>query len=114
MTHLPSHLVLVVVICVLVDFVKLLVELLGRAEDRRFRSDPSGVTAVIACRNGADVLPGTVAELAAQVPPSRIIVVDDGSSDGTGEKARELGCRVYRFEKSKGKASAVNYAVFRV
>ena len=31
-----------------------------------FTSDPSQVTAVIACRNGADVLPGTIAELRAR------------------------------------------------
>lgn len=107
-------LVWVVAFCTAVDFVKLLVELLGRAEDRRFRSDPALVTAVIASKNGAELLPATIAELGSQIPPERIIVVDDGSSDGTAEVARALGCRVYRFERSKGKASAINYAVFRV
>src|SRR5207244_1204006 len=37
MANLPNHLVFVVVFCALVDFVKLLIELLGRAEDRRFQ-----------------------------------------------------------------------------
>jgi cellulose synthase/poly-beta-1,6-N-acetylglucosamine synthase-like glycosyltransferase len=110
---LPA-LVWLVLFCAAVDFVKLLVELLGRAEDRRFRSDTSQVTVVIASRNGAELLPSTLAELAPQVPPERVIVVDDGSTDRTSEVARGLGCRVYRFERSKGKASAVNYAVFRV
>ena len=50
MTQLPSHLLWVAAFCALVDFVKLLVELLGRAEDRRFRSDPTLVTAVIPSR----------------------------------------------------------------
>ena len=114
MTNLPSHLVFVVLFCALVDFAKLLIELLGRADDRRFRSEPTGVTAVIPSRNGALVMPATIAELASQVPPERIIVVDDGSTDDTSVVARELGCQVFRFERGKGKASAINFAVHRV
>ncbi len=107
-------LVWVIAFCTAVDFVKLLVELLGRAEDRRFKSDPAEVTAVIASKNGAEMLPATIEELSVQVPPERVIVVDDGSSDDTAKVARALGCRVYRFQRSKGKASAINFAVFRV
>lgn len=114
MTPLPSHLLWVVLFCAAVDFVKLLVELLGRADDRRFRSDTSMVTAVIPSRNGAKRLPATIEELVKLMPPERIIVVNDGSTDDTAEVARGLGCRVYSFTRSKGKASAVNFAVFRV
>lgn len=106
--------VFAVLFCALVDFVKLVIELLGREEARTFRSDPSLVTAVIACRNGARELPGTIGELSAALPPERILVVDDASTDDTSEVARRLGCEVHRFEKSKGKAAAVNYAVHRV
>ena len=108
------NLVFVVLFCVLVDFVKLVIELLGRNEERLFTSEPSQVTAVIPSRNGAGVLPGTVGELAKQVDPSRILVVDDASKDRTSEVAKALGCDVLRFEKRKGKAAAVNYAVHRV
>ncbi|HEV2104521.1 MAG TPA: glycosyltransferase [Candidatus Eisenbacteria bacterium] len=109
-----DRLVFAVLFCALVDFVKLLVELLGRNEDRRFRSDPAQVSAIIACRNGAAVLPGTVADLSRFVPTSRILVVDDASTDATGEVARALGCEVHRFAVRKGKAAAINYAVHRV
>ena len=107
-------LIWVIAFCTAVDFVKLLVELLGRADDRRFQSDSSDVTAVIPSRNGAELLPSTVEALRPQIPPERIIVVDDGSTDDTARVARALGCRVYQFEVSKGKASAINFAVFRV
>ncbi len=104
----------VALFCTLVDFVKLLVELLGRNEARRFASDPSCVTAVIASRNGARELPTTVSDLSRLIPPERILVVDDGSSDGTAEVATGLGCQVHRFARPKGKASAIHYAVHRV
>jgi cellulose synthase/poly-beta-1,6-N-acetylglucosamine synthase-like glycosyltransferase len=113
-TGWSGSLVFVVLVCALVDFAKMIVELLGRAEPRTFTQDTSLVSAVIACRNGAGVLPGTIAELSRLVPPGRIHVVDDGSTDDTSGVARALGCVVHRFERSKGKASAINYAIHRV
>jgi cellulose synthase/poly-beta-1,6-N-acetylglucosamine synthase-like glycosyltransferase len=106
--------VFLVMFCALVDFIKLLVELLGREQERRFACDPSTVTVVIPSRNGAERLPMTVAELRKSLPPERIMVVDDASTDGTSAVARDLGCTVHRFERGKGKAAAINYAVHRV
>jgi cellulose synthase/poly-beta-1,6-N-acetylglucosamine synthase-like glycosyltransferase len=106
--------VFAVLICVLVDFVKLVIELLGRSEERSFGSDPTLVTAVIASRDGAAHLPGTIAELKRLLPAERILVIDDGSADGTARVASEAGCTVHRFETGKGKAAAINYAVHRV
>jgi cellulose synthase/poly-beta-1,6-N-acetylglucosamine synthase-like glycosyltransferase len=106
--------VFLVLFCALVDFVKLLVELMGRSEERSFTSDHSTVTAVIPSRNGAERLPMTVGELCKHIPSERILVVDDGSTDRTSAVATELGCTVHRFEKGKGKAAAINFAVHRV
>jgi cellulose synthase/poly-beta-1,6-N-acetylglucosamine synthase-like glycosyltransferase len=114
LTGWTHSLVFVVFFCALVDFVKLLVELLGRDAERQFTSDPALVTGVIASRNGARQLPTTVHELRRLVPADRILVVDDASSDDTGAVATALGCRVHRFARRKGKAAAVNYAVHRV
>src|SRR5688572_18490408 len=109
-----NRLLFVVLFCILVDFVKLLVELLGRSDPRSFTSDPSRVTAIIPCRNGASILPSTVAELRQVLPAERILVIDDASSDATSSVASGLGCTVHRFEKRKGKAAAINFAIHRV
>jgi cellulose synthase/poly-beta-1,6-N-acetylglucosamine synthase-like glycosyltransferase len=114
LTAWTHDLVFVVLFCALVDFVKLLIELLGRSEARRFTSDPSLVSVVIPSRNGACRLPATIAELTRLVPAERIVVIDDGSTDQTSAVAAALGCQVHRFERGKGKAGAVNYAVHRV
>ncbi len=111
---LADRLVFTVLFCALVDFVKLLIELLGRVEDREFQSDPSLVTVVIACRNGAGVLASTIDDIRRIAPGAQVMVVDDGSTDGTAELARKLGCDVHRFERSKGKAAAVNFGIYRV
>lgn len=50
---------------------------------------------VIPARNEAHNLPNLLRSLISQSkPPDEIIVVDDGSTDGTGEIARQLGARV--------------------
>lgn len=61
--------------------------------------------AVIPCFNEA----ATIAQVVAEVQPflSRIIVVDDGSTDGTASRAAAAGAQVVRHPANEGKGAAV-------
>ena len=71
--------------------------LLGRAPAPRRRPGPlpTRTSVIIPARNEALSLPGLLASLAAQHDPDlEVIVVDDGSTDGTGDLARAAGAIV--------------------
>ncbi len=61
------------------------------APDRPEGARLGDVTAVIPARDEAETIAGAVRSLRAQGQGLRILVVDDGSTDGTGELAREAG-----------------------
>src|SRR5438067_2782767 len=63
-------------------------------------SSPARVAVVIPARNEADVIRQTVASLLAQSSNHflHIFVIDDGSSDGTGEVAREAARQLGKSE----------------
>ena len=42
---------------------------------------------------------------------SQVIVVDDGSEDGTGERAKRAGATVLRHDRNLGKGVAINTAL---
>src|SRR5262245_31872913 len=44
----------------------------------------------------------------------RIFVVDDGSTDGTGSRARDAGATVIRHEQNRGKGAAIRTGLSRV
>lgn len=69
------------------------------------------VTAVIPVYNEADCLAACLESLRTQeMPPAEILVVDDGSSDGSAEIAGRLGARVLR-QDHRGPGAARNLGV---
>lgn len=65
------------------------------------------VIAVIPARDAAATLGDVVRRLLHVLPSAQVIVVDDGSTDATGERAREAGAIVVRHEVNRGKGAAL-------
>lgn len=77
---------------------------------------PSGLTILVPAYNEAASIADTVRSLQAQtLLPDEIIVIDDFSTDGTGDIARALGVTVLRPPSNTGsKAGAQNFALDHV
>ena len=65
------------------------------------------VTAVIPARDECPTIAGVIRPLLAHAAIDEVIVVDDGSTDGTAELARSLGVTVIALPENGGKASAM-------
>ena len=63
--------------------------------------------AVIPARDAAGTVGDVVRSLRAKFPESEVVVVDDGSSDGTGARAEEAGAVVVKHEVNQGKGAAL-------
>lgn len=69
--------------------------------------DQTDVSVIVPAKNEKASIEHVVSQIARAVPGAEIIVVDDGSDDGTGELARDAGARVIRHPYSKGNGAAV-------
>jgi glycosyltransferase involved in cell wall biosynthesis len=65
------------------------------------------VAVVIPARNEADRIAATVRAAAGLPGVDIVIVVDDGSADGTGATAQDAGASVMRHARNRGKAAAM-------
>jgi GT2 family glycosyltransferase len=70
------------------------------------------VTAIVPVWNRIELLESLLEKLAAQSrPPEAVLVIDNGSSDGSAEEAERRGARVIRMGRNTGFASAVNRGI---
>ena len=76
-------------------------------------ADPAAVSIVIPAYNESDAIGEVIGVLRAAAPWREIIVVDDGSTDGTGERAAAAGATVVRHPYNMGNGAAVKNGVRR-
>ncbi|HGG58900.1 MAG TPA: glycosyltransferase family 2 protein, partial [Gammaproteobacteria bacterium] len=69
------------------------------------------VSIVIPAYNEAAAIGETVARIRALYPDYEVLVVDDGSTDGTAEAARAVGARVYSHPYNIGNGAAVKSGI---
>ena len=95
--------------------------ILGRRHARRSRRGPGGwgppytepVTVVVPAYNEREIIADTLKSLVASTHPVRIVLVDDGSTDGTADIAEALGhpeVTVLR-QPNAGKPAALNNGI---
>jgi hypothetical protein len=84
-----------------------------KAEPAKLQMPLAAVTAIIPAYNEAANIEATIRSIQSQTyHVTQVIVVDDCSTDGTGDIARELGATVLRPPRNTGsKAAAQSYAL---
>jgi glycosyltransferase involved in cell wall biosynthesis len=74
-------------------------------------AEPSSVTIVVPAFNEGGSIGAVVTALRAVAPWHEVLVIDDGSTDGTGDAAERAGARVVRHPYNKGNGAAVKTAI---
>src|SRR5918997_1146264 len=74
-------------------------------------AQPDSVTIVVPAFNEGASIGQVVSELRAVADWHEVLVVDDGSTDGTGRAAQDAGARVIRHPYNKGNGAAVKTAI---
>ena len=72
---------------------------------------PESVTIVVPAFNEGDSIGQVVTALGSAAPWHEILVVDDGSTDGTGKAAEDAGARVLRHPYNKGNGASVKTGI---
>jgi glycosyltransferase involved in cell wall biosynthesis len=70
-------------------------------------TDTIALSIIIPAKNEAKAIGDVVATARAEYPDAEIIVVDDGSDDGTGNIAEQAGATIVRHPESLGNGAAV-------
>lgn len=76
-------------------------------------ADPADVSIVIPAFNESAAIAEVIAVLRAAAPWREVIVVDDASTDGTGERAAAAGATVVRHPYNMGNGAAVKNGIRR-
>jgi glycosyltransferase involved in cell wall biosynthesis len=74
-------------------------------------ASPESVSIVVPAFNEGEGIGAVVTALRAAAPWHEVLVVDDGSLDGTGDAAARAGARVIRHPYNKGNGAAVKTAI---
>jgi glycosyltransferase involved in cell wall biosynthesis len=75
---------------------------------------PTGILCIVPAHDEEDRIAATVKHLYQMRPaPDRVVVVDDGSTDGTATAAAAAGATVLRSERNVGKGGAIEAALGR-
>ena len=72
---------------------------------------PSAVSVIVPAYNEAGAIAGLVGALRAAAPWHEVIVIDDGSRDGTAQRAAAAGATVVRHPYNKGNGAAVKTGI---